>query len=193
MVSLDEGIPVNIIENPDIDPLTGKPLVPADQVLQRPKKPQTASLATPLVNSKAIARARRGAKIPFSQRAHLYDHYILKYAKQYGIPVKFARAVIFKESGFRVNALGGHGEIGLMQVKPSTAREMGFRGSRAALYDPENNIKYGMKYLSKAKQKSDGTLCGWILKYNAGLYAKRMNKTSARYCRSVKASMAKGI
>ena len=59
--------------------------------------------------------------------------------------MNLARAIIYTESSFRVNALGRQGEIGLMQVKPSTARGMGYRGTKNQLYLPENNIKYGMK------------------------------------------------
>ena len=97
--------------------------------------------------------------------------------------------MIFSESSFKVNARGRAGEIGLMQVKPRTARSLGFRGTNNQLYIPENNIKYGIMYLRKAKARGNGTICGTILKYNAGLYAKRMNPISARYCSKVKRLM----
>jgi soluble lytic murein transglycosylase-like protein len=48
-----------------------------------------------------------------------------------------------------------------------------------------------MKYLGEARRLGGGTVCGTILKYNAGHYAKRMNKVSARYCGKVKRIMAK--
>ena len=47
-----------------------------------------------------------------------------------------------------------------------------------------------MRYLGEAKRRADGDLCGTILRYNAGHYARRMNRTSARYCAKVKAMMA---
>ena len=37
-----------------------------------------------------------------------------------------------------------------MQIKPATARMMGYSGSTNGLFDPETNIKFGMKYLAKA-------------------------------------------
>ena len=43
-----------------------------------------------------------------------------------------------------------------------------------------------MKYLGEAHRRGGGTVCGTILKYNAGHYAKRMNKVSAKYCGKVK-------
>ena len=73
-----------------------------------------------------------------------------------------------------------------MQIKPATARMMGYTGSIKDLYEPETNIKFGMKYLAKAQELSDGTTCGTILKYNAGHAAKRMNPVSKRYCGKVK-------
>ena len=36
-----------------------------------------------------------------------------------------------------------------------------------------------------------GSICGTVLKYNAGHYAKRMNKISANYCSKVKRLLAK--
>ncbi|MCB1492189.1 MAG: lytic transglycosylase domain-containing protein, partial [Rhodobiaceae bacterium] len=77
------------------------------------------------------------------------------------------------------------GEIGLMQIKPSTARMMGYRGSAKGLYNPETNIKYGMMYLAMAHKLGGGSTCGTILKYNAGHAAKRMNPVSKRYCGKV--------
>ncbi len=115
-----------------------------------------------------------------------YSDLISRYAKRYGVPVDLANAVVSVESNFQPNARGRAGEIGLMQIKPATARMMGYSGSVEGLYDPETNIKFGMKYLAKAHQLADGSTCGTILKYNAGHGAKRMNKISAAYCAKVK-------
>ncbi|MDX0775047.1 transglycosylase SLT domain-containing protein [Sinorhizobium medicae] len=115
-----------------------------------------------------------------------YTILIQSYAKQYGVPVDLAHAVVQVESNFNPKARGRAGEVGLMQIKPATARMMGYSGSVKELYDPETNIKFGMKYLAKAKELSDGSTCGTILKYNAGHGAKRMNPVSKRYCGKVK-------
>ena len=115
-----------------------------------------------------------------------YGNIVAKYASAYGVPVALAHAVIRIESNYRVNARGSAGEVGLMQIKPSTARGMGYSGSVKALYNPDTNIKYGMKYLGMAHKLGGGTTCGTILKYNAGHGAKRMNKISAAYCSKVK-------
>lgn len=111
---------------------------------------------------------------------------IAKYAQQHGVPYALARAVVQVESTFRPNVTGGAGEIGLMQIKLSTARGMGYKGTRKQLYNPATNLYWGMKYLGKAHQLAGGSTCGTILRYNAGHGAKRMNKVSARYCNKVK-------
>ena len=77
---------------------------------------------------------------------------------------------------------GSAGEIGLMQIKLETARGLGYTGSRQALYNPETNIQWGMKYLAGAHKLGNGTTCGTILRYNAGHGATRMNPVSANYC-----------
>ncbi|PBC03179.1 transglycosylase SLT domain-containing protein [Mesorhizobium sp. WSM3860] len=119
-----------------------------------------------------------------------YSAIIARYAASNGVPVSLAKAVITIESNFRPNMVGGAGEIGLMQIKPATARMMGYTGSVKGLFDPDTNIKYGMKYLAMAQGLGGGTTCGTILKYNAGHGATRMNPISAAYCSKVKVQMA---
>ncbi|WP_378949911.1 lytic transglycosylase domain-containing protein [Mesorhizobium sp. ANAO-SY3R2] len=116
-----------------------------------------------------------------------YGEIVERYASSYGVPVKLAHAVISVESNYKPNIRGKAGEIGLMQIKPATARMMGYSGSAKGLFNPETNIKFGMKYLAKAHALGGGSTCGTILKYNAGHGAKRMNPISAAYCKKVQA------
>lgn len=123
-------------------------------------------------------------------KSHEYSPIISRYAETYGVPVDLAHAVVHHESRFQPNVRGAAGEIGLMQIKLSTARGLGYSGSAKQLYEPATNIQYGMKYLARAHELSDGSTCGTILKYNAGHGAKRMNPTSARYCNKVQAYLS---
>ena len=138
----------------------------------------TTTVRSPRLSSQDQAKAR-------------FRRIIAKHAKANGVPVKLAHAVITVESRYNPRAHGKAGEVGLMQIKPSTARGIGYKGSTKALYDPETNLRWGMKYLGKAHRLGGGSLCGTILKYNAGHYAKRMNKVSAHYCSKVKRLMTK--
>ncbi|QTK77991.1 SPBc2 prophage-derived putative transglycosylase yomI [Agrobacterium tumefaciens] len=119
-----------------------------------------------------------------------YSDLIVKYAKRYGVPTNLAHAIVSVESKFNPKARGSAGEVGLMQIKPATARMMGYRGTTKALYDPETNIRWGMQYLATAHQLGGGQVCSTILRYNAGHGATRMNPVSQRYCGKVQALLA---
>lgn len=110
---------------------------------------------------------------------------IAAHAKAAGLPAELAEAVVRHESRFNAKARGRHGEIGLMQIKPQTARGLGYSGSAAGLYDVETNLKWGMAYLAGAYKLAGGDTCGTILRYNAGHGATRMNRISRAYCSEV--------
>ena len=136
---------------------------------------------------KAVEGLREGATPGKIARDVAYATLVSHYATSYGVPESLAHAVVSVESNYRADKRGSAGEIGLMQIKPATARLMGYSGSESGLFDPETNIIYGMKYLAKAHQLSGGVTCGTILRYNAGHGATRMNPVSAAYCAKVKA------
>ena len=144
--------------------------------------------AAPGIDPVTTASVAAGKARPSGQ-ASAYDAIISKHAARHGVPVSLARAVVRIESNFRPNARGRAGEIGLMQIKPATARMMGYSGNAKGLYDPETNIRWGMKYLAQAHRLGGGDTCGTLLRYNAGHAATRMNKVSAAYCAKVKRHM----
>jgi soluble lytic murein transglycosylase-like protein len=100
------------------------------------------------------------------------------------VPVSTALAIVHQESGFRPHVTGGAGEIGLMQLKCQTARGMGFSGSCKALYDPDTNLRFGMKYLKAALKR------GSVGYYNAGIHAKSLPKAARKYATSVASKTA---
>jgi soluble lytic murein transglycosylase-like protein len=128
--------------------------------------------------------------IPSAAGSMKYTTIINSYAASYGVPASLANAVVRVESNYRADMTGSAGEIGLMQIKLETARGLGYTGTRQALYNPETNIQWGMKYLAGAHKLGNGTTCGTILRYNAGHGATRMNPISAHYCAKVKMEMA---
>jgi len=142
---------------------------------------QTATVATTTVDP---------ALLEGNAKAQALDPLIRKEAARHGLPAELVHAVVRVESNYNPKARGRAGEIGLMQIKPRTARGEGFKGSARALYDPATNLKYGMRYLAGAHKRAGGDLCGTILRYNAGHYAKRMNPVSRRYCAKVKRILA---
>ena len=140
-----------------------------------------------LAGSPTIAAARTQHDASPAQLNRL----IASHARRQGVPVALATAVVRLESNYNPQARGAAGEIGLMQIKPATARGIGFTGKTPALYDPDTNLKWGMRYLGAAYKLAGGSVCGTILRYNAGHYAKRMNPVSRRYCNKVLALMGK--
>lgn len=104
---------------------------------------------------------------------------VRRHAAAAGVPSRVALAVVRQESNFRPGARGSAGEIGLMQLKCSTARGMGYRGSCRGLYHIPTNLKYGMRYLRKALRR------GSVAYYNAGIGAKRLPARARRYARQV--------
>ncbi len=97
------------------------------------------------------------------------------------------------ESGYNAKARGGVGEIGLMQVRPSTAAMMGFTGSLARLAEPATNISYGARYLAEAWRLARGDICTTVMKYRAGHGETRFSPLSVHYCRRVQYHLGKAV
>jgi soluble lytic murein transglycosylase-like protein len=113
-----------------------------------------------------------------------------KHAGALGLPVAFARAIVRIESNFNPRATGRQREVGLMQIKYETARGIGFTGTREELYEPDTNLKWGMKYLAMAWKLGGATPCGAVMKYQGGHAVTQPNAANHAYCAKVKAHMA---
>lgn len=110
-------------------------------------------------------------------------------ARRAGLPSEIADAVMAVESGYDPRSVGSVGEIGLMQVLPSTARMLGFAGTASELAAPETNIRYGVTYLAQAWRLAHGDLCTAVMKYRAGHGETRFSHRSVDYCLAVRAKL----
>ncbi|MGA2136398.1 MAG: lytic transglycosylase domain-containing protein [Bryobacteraceae bacterium] len=84
-------------------------------------------------------------------------------ARKYGLPPAFVHAVIAAESRHNPDAVSPKGAIGLMQLMPATARELGV--------DPkvvEQNVDAGTRYLRDLLLKYDSHAYHALAAYNAG-------------------------
>ena len=90
---------------------------------------------------------------------------VARKAKEKGIDPRLAVALAFQESGFKPDAVGAAGEIGLMQVRPTTAEMMGF--SADDLKDPAKNIEIGLTYLKQGLDRFGDPVLA-VAGYNAG-------------------------
>ena len=90
----------------------------------------------------------------YFSRKNAYDPIIREAARKYCIDSCLLKAVIWKESKFKQNARGGKGEVGLMQIRPTTAAKewtdvnhIDIPGEGILFY-PRINIEIGAWYLS---------------------------------------------
>ncbi|MBI1930432.1 lytic transglycosylase domain-containing protein [Candidatus Poribacteria bacterium] len=102
-------------------------------------------------------------------------------ARQYGIEIELILALVEAESEFDSNAISPHGAVGLMQLKPQTAQELGLEvpnypderkptpepqvGER---FHPLKNLEAGVKYLRSMLEQYDGQYVLALAAYNAG-------------------------
>ncbi len=96
----------------------------------------------------------------------LYDYAstIQAAAKAYQVEPALIRALIHAESAFNPLAVSRKGAMGLTQLMPATAHELGVGDALIA----EQNIFGGVKYLSGLLKQYDGNIALATAAYNAG-------------------------
>jgi soluble lytic murein transglycosylase-like protein len=116
----------------------------------------------------------------------LYRRLAQHRAIENNVPLAIVDAVMGVESAYKPQAIGDAGEVGLMQVLPSTATMLGFAGSLDELAVPVTNIQYGTQYLGDAWRLAEGDICTTVMKYRAGHGETRFSEKSVNYCLSVR-------
>ena len=107
-----------------------------------------------------------------------FEPIVQESARRHALRPGLVRAVIQVESGFNPRARSPRGAMGLMQLMPATAREMGVRDA----YDPADNIRGGTAYLRRLIDRYDGNEELALAAYNAGADAvDRHGKTVPPY------------
>jgi len=101
-----------------------------------------------------------------------YESIIRGHARNYDLDPALLAAVIYQESKFHADARSSSGAIGLMQLRPETAKGIAVRTGGTAfrtddLLDPELNVRYGSWYLRHLFQKYGGERLV-LAAYNAG-------------------------
>ena len=113
----------------------------------------------------AVPRAT-GVKVtrPPDQKSARFDPIIDERAAAEGVSADLVRAVIQVESAFNHLAVSPKGAMGLMQLMPATASELGV----ANPFDPAQNIGGGIRYLKRLLSRYDDKVELALAAYNAG-------------------------
>jgi len=93
-----------------------------------------------------------------------YEGIILRKSRKYNLDPSLVRAIITVESNWQPYAVSKKGAMGLMQLMPATAREIGIRNP----FDPEQNIEGGTRYLRTLLDMFNNDLRLALAAYNAG-------------------------
>jgi soluble lytic murein transglycosylase-like protein len=93
-----------------------------------------------------------------------YEALITEAAKRYRIEPGLIRSVMQTESAFNPVAVSSAGAMGLMQLMPDLALELGVIDP----FDPRENIMAGARHLRRLLDAHDGDVTLAVASYNAG-------------------------
>jgi soluble lytic murein transglycosylase-like protein len=130
--------------------------------------PQTAKVLTSSVHELRQQRPSVSYTIdrfvaPMHAR-HAYDDIVAEAAGLYNLDPHMIRAVMQAESGFNALAVSPVGALGLMQLMPAVAAELGATDP----LDPRQNILAGSRYLRQLLDSHRGNVRLALASYNAG-------------------------
>jgi soluble lytic murein transglycosylase-like protein len=103
-----------------------------------------------------------------SQRAR-YQAKMAELSAKHGVPERLIHRIIMRESKYQPGLIS-RGNYGMMQIKPATARGMGYTGSPAGLLDGETNMTYAVPYLANAYHIAGGNEDMAVRLYAGGYY-----------------------
>ncbi len=180
---------------PDVEP-DMPPLPVSKLIAARPIMPSDLPPPSVFATRGLPRRVNPGVAVERQDRRDRSDYraVVEREAAAYGVPAELADAVMAVESGYNPATVGADGEVGLMQVLPSTARMLGFAGTLEELAAPDNIIHYGVMYLAAAWRLGRQDICTATMKYRAGLGEVRFSVRSVEYCVRVRAHLtARGV
>ena len=113
---------------------------------------QISSISPPAVSAAALANREK------------VEVMIREVSTRYRVDPALVRAVIETESNWNSTAVSSKGALGLMQLVPGTARQLGVNNA----FDPRQNLDGGVRYLHTLLERYNGDLDKALAAYNAG-------------------------
>lgn len=125
------------------------------------------------LSKELLKRVRKNLPANYRRQAGELTRAILTESQKYGLDPIFVLAVIQTESKWNPNAIGGVGEIGLMQIRPETAEWMADRlnvrwRGKHMLRNPVTNVTLGLAYMNYLRTTMGRSSMKYISAYNMG-------------------------
>jgi len=158
---------------------------PSTQAGVPPSASTYPALATTASAGQASKIQRSPRKNDGDSAAGDLDQIIKEAADTHGVDGNLIRSVIKAESNFTNRSTSPQGAMGLMQLMPDTARELGVRNA----YDPRENIMGGTKYLKALLDRYRGDTKLALAAYNWGMG--NVEKSSAQLPRETRDYIAR--
>jgi soluble lytic murein transglycosylase-like protein len=126
--------------------------------------PVPSRIARPVGRHKSLSQIGGRVSAYLRHPHSLYNTIIETVAAKNKIDPALVKAVIMAESRYNHRAVSKKGAGGLMQLMPHTAKSLGVKD----VFDPEENITGGVRYLKKLLNRFDGDTRLALAAYNAG-------------------------
>ena len=137
-------------------------------LVTRPQRPSVPRGFKPTGNASLLTQGSSSpsAELSAAELANRQkiEEMIREVSARYRVDPALVRAVIQTESNYNSSAVSRKGALGLMQLVPGTARQMGINNA----LDPKQNIDGGVRYLHSLLERYNGDLDRALAAYNAG-------------------------
>jgi len=150
---------------PEPSPAT-LPAAPVASQAMANKPVVSKSVVNPIPAAQQVAINKVTAPATAAVRAIDLDEVVREASKKNRLDPDFVSSVIMAESNFKTHAVSKKGALGLMQLMPATAAQLGV----ADPFDPKANVEAGTAYLNALLIRYHDDPVKALAAYNAGAF-----------------------